>query len=321
MRETGLSAGLDLTHSFLVLAEELNFRRTAQRLAIDQSALSRRIQKLEQILEFSLFERTTREVSLTAAGRAFYDANAGLLHGFAVSVKEARRISEGKTGSLRIGYMAFAAIDVMPRAVARFRAATPGVDIRLAYMRTQGQKLALSDGSLDLGYMIGPFDHSEFHSLSVDADPLCVVAPAGHPLAKHRAVDPRALAKMPLILGDMAEWEAYRWRLDEMFSGLGVRPVATLEAPDTLALIGLVRAGLGIVIYPSRLQGFLGHEFAVRPIADPRFRMETILVWKRTNRAASVLRYVDIARGIANDRERLPSASKISIDGGPVAES
>lgn len=66
-----ISVELELTQSFLVLAEELNFRRTAQRLAVDQSALTRRIQKLEQSLGFPLFERTTREVSLTPAGRSF----------------------------------------------------------------------------------------------------------------------------------------------------------------------------------------------------------------------------------------------------------
>ena len=304
MLDIGFSAGLDLTHSFLVLAEELSFRRTAQRLAIDQSALSRRIQKLEQLLQFALFERTTREVSLTAAGRSFYDANAGLLHQFGASVKEAKRVAEGKTGSIRIGYMAFATMDAMPRAVTRFRSANPDVDIRLAYVRTQGQKLALSDGGLDLGYMIGPFDHSEFHSVRVSFDPLCVIAPAGHPLARRRSVDPSELAATPLILGDMSEWEVFRWRLDDIFRALGARPVAALEAPDTLALLGLVRAGLGVAIYPIRLSAFLGADFSVRPIADKRFRMETILVWKRTNRAASVLRYVDIARGIARNDGR-----------------
>ena len=61
-------AGLDLVHSFLVVADELNFRRSAERLHIDQSALTRRIQKLEHAVGFRLLERTTREVMLTAAG-------------------------------------------------------------------------------------------------------------------------------------------------------------------------------------------------------------------------------------------------------------
>jgi len=297
-----LSAGLELTQSFLVLAEELNFRRTAQRLAVDQSALTRRIQKLEQLVGFALFERTTREVSLTPAGRSFYEANAGLLQGFSASVRAARRVAEGKAGSLRIGYMAFATFDAMPQAVARFRLAAPDVDVGMAYMRTQGQKLALADGSLDIGYMIGPFDHSEFHTLTVAVDSLCVMVPEDHPLAARESVDPSELASVPLVLGDMAEWEAYRWRLDEMFASAGVRIAPPLEASNTLALVGLVRAGLGATIYPGGLRALLGAGVVMRPIADPRFRTETILVWKRTNRTASVHSFVQIARKLAETR-------------------
>ncbi|MCB1498920.1 MAG: LysR family transcriptional regulator [Bauldia sp.] len=293
------SAGLDLTQSFLVLAEELNFRRTAERLAIDQSALSRRIQRLERLLGFALFERTTREVSLTPAGRSFYDANAGLVLGFAASVNAARRVAEGKTGVLRIGYMAFAALDLMPEAVVRFRAEAPDVGIRLTYMRTQGQKLALAEGQIDLGYMIGPFEHGEFHSLAVASDPLCVVTPAGHPLAARQRIEVADLANVPLVLGDMAEWEAYRWRLDEMFGAGGIRPAIALEASSTMALLGLVKAGLGVTIYPSRIAALVGPALAVRPIADPRFAIATILVWRRNNRTESTRGFVAIARGLA----------------------
>lgn len=294
------SAALHLTQSFLVLAEELNFRRTAQRLSVDQSALTRRIQKLEHFVGFALFERTTREVSLTPAGRAFYEANAGLLHAFASSVRSARRVAEGRSGVLRVGYMAFATIDIMPLAVARFREQAPDVDVRLLYVRTQGQKLALSDGSLDLGYMIGPFDHPEYQSVLMASDPLCVIAHAGHALAGADTVHPGDLAGLPMILGDMAEWEAYRWRLNDMFAAAGVRVTVGLEASNTLALIGLVTAGLGVTVYPQRLTRILGDSVIARPIADPRFRIDTILVWKRTNRTAAVRRFVEIARGSAD---------------------
>ena len=298
-----VSVALELCQSFLVLAEELSFRRTAQRLGVDQSALTRRIQKLENMLGFALFERTTREVSLTPAGRAFYEANAGLLLGFSASVKTARRVADGKTGTLRVGYMAFAALDIMPMAVARFRDMAPDVDIRMAYMRTQGQKLTLSDGSLDIGYMIGPFDHSEFHSLTVAVDRLCVFMPPDHALAQYEEIESAQLADSPLILGEMSEWEAYRWRLDEMFASDGIKPQTVLEASNTLALIGLVRAGLGITVYPGRLQSILGAGLVSRPLADPKFRVETVLVWKRTNRTVSVRSFVEIARQLAKDTD------------------
>ena len=90
--------GLELVHSFIVVAEELNFRRSAERLHLDQSALSRRIQKLEQFLGFSLLERTTREVSLTPAGRTFYNDNKSLLGNYARSVEVAQAVARGHSG-------------------------------------------------------------------------------------------------------------------------------------------------------------------------------------------------------------------------------
>ena len=59
--------------AFNAVATELSFRRAAERLAIDQSALSRRIRQLEENLGYLLIRRTTREVALTAAGEIFHD--------------------------------------------------------------------------------------------------------------------------------------------------------------------------------------------------------------------------------------------------------
>lgn len=127
--------GLDLVTSFLVVADELNFRRAAERLNLDQSALSRRIQKLEQVLGFRLLERTTREVTLTQAGHSFFRDNAHLADQYGASVRAARRIAEGKSGLVRIAYMAFAATELMPSAVNRFRRLHPHIELHLQYIQ------------------------------------------------------------------------------------------------------------------------------------------------------------------------------------------
>ncbi|CAM5459436.1 DNA-binding transcriptional LysR family regulator [Aquamicrobium terrae] len=291
-------AGLELTQSFIVVAEELNFRRSAERLHLDQSALTRRIQKLEHMLGFTLFERTTREVSLTPAGRAFYEDNVRLLQTYSHSVRAARLVAEGKTGTLRLAYMAFAATELMPYAVSRYRRLHPHIDVSLRYIRTQGQKLALAHDEVDIGYMIGPFDHSDFHSLRLTSDPLYVVTPRNHRLTRLQEVRPADLAEEELILGDMIEWEAYRWRLNEMFSSEGVPLNIKLEASNTLALLGLVTAGLGVTVYPESLIGFLGRNVEVRPLMHPDFRVQTVLVWKRTNRARAVRHFVEVAKNL-----------------------
>lgn len=298
--------GLDTVQTFLALAQELNFRRTADRLNLDQSALSRRVQKLEHDLGFRLFERTTREVSLTQAGQRFYDDNAHLLRAYAEAVQSARRIAEGKSGTLRVAYMAFAATELMPTAVARFRRAHPDVDIQLQYIRTQGQKIALANDEVDVGYMIGPFDHRDYKSIQLSSETLYVVTPRNHPLLLRPSITPADLADQNIILGDMREWEEYRWRLNEMFSGEGVDLNISIEASNTLALLGLVAAGLGLTIYPESLIGFLGRNVEVRPIMNPNFRSKTIIVWKRANTASQLQAFVQIARQLGSGSTSKP---------------
>ncbi|WP_104492820.1 LysR family transcriptional regulator [Paracoccus denitrificans] len=288
--------GIENVHSFVTLAEELSFRRTAERLNLDQSALSRRIQKLEASLGFRLLERTTRAVSLTQAGRSFYEENAHLLRRYEASVRLARRVADGKLGALTIGYMAFAATELMPSAVARFRQLHPHVDLKIRYIRTQGQKIALAHDEIDAGYMIGPFDHADYHTLPLSDDPLYVVTPCGHALQRVPVLTPADLAGQNLILGDTSEWDEYRWRLDSLFSAEGVALDVTLEASNTLALIGLVAAGLGVTIYPESLIGFLGRNVEVRQITHPAFRSCTVLAWKRSNRSRQIRDFIEVAK-------------------------
>ncbi|WP_083803345.1 LysR family transcriptional regulator [Roseovarius sp. TM1035] len=287
---------ISLLQSFAVVAEELNFRRSAERLALDQSALSRRIQKLEAQLGYPLFERSTREVTLTPAGQSFFRSVSNLLYDCSNSILEARRIAEGQTGQVRVGYMAFAATELLPQTVARFRKRHPDVALELKYIRTQGQKVALANDEIDVGFLIGPFDNSEYHSVLLASDLLYLVMPKGHSLLKKAEIAPDDILEQDLIIGDMAQWGEYRYRLDDLFNPLGITLTPSLEAANTLALIGLVAAGLGVTIYPESLIGFLGQNVDVRPIVHKNFRIRTLLVWKRTNRARNTLNFVETAK-------------------------
>lgn len=156
--------------------------------------------------------------------------------------------------------------------------------------------MALANDEVDVGFLIGPYENSECHSVLLASELLYVVTPKGHPLLRKSQIDPRDIADQPLILGDVEEWGEYRFRLNDLFSQVGVNLHPTLEASNTLALIGLVAAGLGITVYPESLIGFLGRNVEVRPIIHREFRSRTVLVWKRNNRARAVLNFVEIAK-------------------------
>lgn len=290
-----------LLRSFLIVAQELSFRRAADRLALDQSALSRRIQKLEAELGYALFERSTREVALTAAGVSLYRGITQNLDDCMRSIDEARRVAQGLTGRVRIGYMAFAATELMPQALARFKARHPGILVEMRYIRTQAQKVALANDEIDIGLLIGPYDNPDFHSITLAEERLYVVTPRSHALLRKPAVEPHDLEGLPIVLGDRAEWGEYRYRLEDAFGQLGLTLRLEHEASNTLALIGLVAAGLGVTIYPESLIGFLGRNVEVRPIHHPLFVSHTVMAWKRTNHTRAVSNFVAEAkrRGIS----------------------
>lgn len=296
---------LSLMQSFVTVAQELNFRRSAERLALDQSALSRRIQKLEAILGYPLLERTTREVLLTPAGRAYYQSTLDILGECAKSARDARLVAEGRTGRMRLAYMAFAATELMPAAVSSYAKTHPDVALELRYMRTQRQKLALANDEIDLGFMIGPYENSECHSALLASELLYVVMPRNHRFVRKHQLDPEDLRGEPLILGDITEWGEYRYRLSDIFNPLGVALQPAFEASNTLALIGLVAAGLGVTIYPESMIGYLGRNVEVRPIIHPACRSRIVLVWKRNNRSKAVANFVAIARDARSSHQNL----------------
>ena len=293
--------GLDLLETFLAVAEELNFRRAAQRLHLDQSALSRRIRKLEQLVGFQVLERTTRAVSLTAAGRTFYDENKDLLGGYARSVDIAKAVAQGHSGSLTIAYMAFAAVDLMPRTVVLYRERRANVALNLKYVRTQGQKLLLAQGDIDIGFMIGPLDRPDFDSVRLASDRLCLVAPAGHPAVAKTAVRAESVTDYPLILGDMGEWEFYRLRLDALFGRGGAPLQVAFQTSNILAVMGLVRAGLGVTILPESLLPTLQDGLEARPL-HPASMIESVMAWSRDNTSPLVRDFVEIAAELARER-------------------
>lgn len=292
---------LDQIVGFLAVAEELNFRRAADRLALDQSALSRRIKALEERIGFPLLFRTTHAVRLTEAGRSFYEANQDLLAGVDAAVERARRVALGAAGRLRVAYMTFAAIDWMPEAVGRFHAAHPDVALDLEYRPTLAQKLALARGEIDVGLMLGPLDHSDFGTVALGTEPLMALMSEADPLAGRESLTPAEVAARPMILGHPSSWDFYRGRLDEIFALEGQRLSVAFEAPDLVGILGLVRAGLGLTVLPRSLQRFAPVGVVVRPIAHSVPGIVTLAAWRRPAEG-KVSAFVKILRGLQAQR-------------------
>lgn len=292
--------------AFNVVAVELSFRRAAERLAMDQSALSRRIRQLEENLGYQLIRRTTREVSLTAAGEVFHERTRLLGSQIDQAVHSARVAAEGKRGQLRIAYMSFAAIEWMPRVVREFTQRYPDIDLELKYVRTQGQKIELARNTVDAGFMLGPFQHPQYETLSLSSEPLVAILPIDHRLSTRPAVTLADLARYPLVLGSAAEWDFFRQFVLDTFAQAGEQVTIKYEASNAMGILGLVSAGLGVSVYSQAIARFQPRTIMTKTISDCPARVQTLLAWNRAYKNPALMNFVAVARELA--RQPAPEA-------------
>jgi DNA-binding transcriptional LysR family regulator len=137
-----------LLRAFVVVAEELNFTRAAQRLFLAQQALSSQVAQLEARLGVKLFERTTRRVTLTAAGERFLEPARSALAALDAGTAELAR-----TATLRVGMSATAGVPLVGEAIRRFRAELPEVELVLSSMSLNQPAAGLREGPGDVAFV------------------------------------------------------------------------------------------------------------------------------------------------------------------------
>ena len=129
---------------FLVLAEELHFGRAARRLSISQPPLSLNIQQLEASVGAVLLTRSSKQVALTAAGRAFVPAARALLEQSSKAANLARDVGQGMAGSLSIGFAGTMLYSGLPDILARFQRQHPLLRVTLKELSSSEQLIELA---------------------------------------------------------------------------------------------------------------------------------------------------------------------------------
>src|SRR3954447_11473489 len=141
---------------FVAVAEELHFRRAAERLHMSQPPLSQQIRNLEEHVGATLLVRNQRRVELTAAGRAYLVRAGDILAAVEDAAREARRVQRGEVGRLDVGFVGSATYSVVPELLRAFRERFPDVGLHLRELGTTEQLRRLEDGRLDIGFLRPP---------------------------------------------------------------------------------------------------------------------------------------------------------------------
>lgn len=267
----------------VTLAEELNFGRAALREGVRQPPFSQQIGKLEEELGVRLFERTTRQVRLTPAGEAFVaEARAALAHAER-AVEAARRVGRGDAGRLALGFVGSAANLTLPRALRRFRARYPGVQVELRELTTGQQAEELRQGLLDVGLLHAPLTGPAREVLAtrtVARELLLAALPAGHPLAARPAIPPSALAGEPFVMFPRRYGPALHDRITAVARAAGFEPRVAQEAVQMQTIVGLVAAGIGVSIVPESVARLRRDDVAFRPLSPPTRVVTLDLAWR-----------------------------------------
>ena len=136
---------------FIAVAEELHFGRAAERLHMTQPPLSRQIQQLESEVGVQLIDRTSRSVTLTAAGSAFLPEARRILDLAEGALLTVRRVPTGDLGTVVVGFTGASAHAVLPQLLDATREKLPDVKLVLREMVSAAQMESLAVGDLDLG--------------------------------------------------------------------------------------------------------------------------------------------------------------------------
>lgn len=285
--------------AFLTLAEELHFRRTSERLGLAQGRVSQIVKKLERRIGVPLFERTSRRVALTPAGRAFYDDLRPAYDRVQQAISTAVEAGRGITGTLRVGYSTPWCGDLMVRAGAAFRTAHPGCEIQFREIQLSDPYGPLRDGDVDVQLTEFPVEEPDLAaSPAIMSEPRALIVPANHSFARRETVSLEDLAAFPsvTIAGAPAHWLEFHYP-SRTPSGRDIpRGPATTYWQEVLTLVATGHGVSPAAARATRYHGRPGVTFVPFSDAPP---IEYGLIWLAAGHNTRVRSFAETVRRTA----------------------
>ncbi len=249
---------------FVVVAEEQNVTRAAERLHLSQPPLSRQIRDLEQELGVELFRRTAKSLTLTEAGKIFLMEARSVLLRADQAVETVRMVAHGDRGSLRIGYAPSLTAEFLPRALRLFERDQPGVRVALHDLSSEECSQRLAAGKIDLA--VGASRARGFVFEKLTSYPLCCAVGIDHRLAKKRALTLDAIRQEKFIIYSREDYPEYFAWLCGLFKGRPFNPCTVEEYDGATGLIAAVEAGRGVAIVAASIHCLAGPRLKLVPV-------------------------------------------------------
>ncbi len=265
---------------FVAVAEEGNFSHAAEREHVSQPGLSQQIQKLEAELEQPLFDRLPRSVVLTEAGRRFLEYAQQILTDIAEARRSVAALDTEVAGRLAVGAIPSIALYVLPRLIVNFERAYPKVTFEIFEDTTDKLAERLEEGTLDVVLATSGDERPNLVQHSLGKEPLLMLLPAKHRLARKKTIAWSDLAAEKFLL--LHEVHSLAITVRRLLAANHLKPELVLQGAQLTTIAAMVAAGLGVTVVPAMMvhTAFVRGCVAV-PFARPAPTRELILLRNR----------------------------------------
>lgn len=272
--------------AFVAIVRSGGFTAASAALHLSQPAISRRLRLLEREVGAPLFDRLGRGVVLNDAGRAFLPHAEALLASMRDGVDAVRALRGTGQGAVTLAVVGTLASTTLTERLRRFREDHPGIDLRLRTALSAEVHALVLRGDATLGLRYGPDPHPDLESSTIYQEPLVPVCPAGHRLARRRAVPTRELAGerwigFPSRRGAAGEPYALAFEQRLAAGGLGAAEIVPIDS--LTAQKRMVEAGFGLALLPRSSVGEELRAGTLRalPVRALRATIPVVLIHRR----------------------------------------
>lgn len=254
--------------AFLAAADLGSFTAASDALHLSQSALSRRVDKLEEALGVALFTRTTRKVELTTVGRAFVHRARNVLNELESALLGIRDVAERLSGEVTLACVPSAVGYFLPSVFDEFHERYPRIRIRVLDEASSDVLLAVTRGEADFGVTYIGTQEGDIDFVPLIEEAFVLACLSKHPLAKRKSVAWKDLGDVNYVA--LAQGSGNRFLIDQALARAQSRPRWFCEVNHVPALVSLITAGLGVGVVPRMALPPDGHgELTAVRLVDP----------------------------------------------------
>ncbi|MEI1280055.1 LysR family transcriptional regulator [Leptospira venezuelensis] len=273
---------LSKLRSFIVVAEELNFRKSAEILGISQPPLTRLISSFEEELSTKLFERTTRHVKLTGAGVHLLKEGREIIAKAEKIEKEVRSIGKLKAGGLSIGFSTTTFMASLPQIINEFQDRFPRIKLQLQQETRNRIIKGLKSAQFDICFLEGEVPDPRLEKHPVHDEVLGVLVPKRHPLAKREEIEFKELKDETIILHPKKDSGSFYDTISSLFKQSGIKPKVYIKNERESCPI-LVATGRGVSLTILGAQNFAPADTKFVPIKQLYLPVSVFYVQENQN--------------------------------------